>query len=328
MRAMVLEKPNMPLRFLEKPDPSPGPGKVLVKVSACGVCRTDLHIVDGDLTESSLPIIPGHEVVGTVVGLGRGVDNFKEGERVGIPWLGHTCGYCSYCVSGDENLCDEPGFTGYQIDGGYANMTVADAQFCFPISGKLSDAEAAPLLCAGLIGYRSLSLVGKDVDSLGIFGFGAAAHIVTQVALHRDCEVFAFTRPGDQAAQKFALELGATWAGNSNSAPPKELDAAIIFAPVGALVPVAMRAVRKGGVVVCGGIHMSDIPGFPYEVLWGERVLRSVANLTRQDARDFLEVAAGVPVQTTIEKFPLEEANIALEALRSGRLTGAAVLIP
>jgi len=328
MRAMVLEKPGMPLRLLERPDPIPGPGKVLVRVSACGVCRTDLHVVDGDLPEPKLPIIPGHEIVGTVVGIGRDVDNFKEGERVGIPWLGRTCGICSYCISGDENLCDEPGFTGYQIDGGYSDMAVADARFCFPICNEYSDVEAAPLLCAGLIGYRSLSMLGEHVGSIGIFGFGAAAHIVTQLALHQQCEVYAFTRPGDQAAQNFALDLGAIWAGSSDRPPPKELDAAIIFAPVGSLVPTALRSVRKGGVVVCGGIHMSDIPSFPYEVLWGERSLRSVANLTRQDAKDFLEVAPKVPIRTTIEKFPLDEANAALEALRTGHLTGAAVLIP
>ena len=328
IRAMVLERPGMPLRLLEKQDPIPGPGKVLVRVTACGVCRTDLHVVDGDLTEPKLPIIPGHEIVGTVIGIGRDVDNFKEGDRIGIPWLGRTCGHCSYCVSGDENLCDEPGFTGYQIDGGYADMAVAEAHFCFPISNEYSDVEAAPLLCAGLIGYRSLSMVGERVESIGIFGFGAAAHIVTQLALHKRCDVYAFTRPGDKAAQQFALNLGAIWAGSSDRAPPKELDAAIIFAPVGSLVPAALRSVRKGGVVVCGGIHMSDIPSFPYEVLWGERCLRSVANLTRQDAVAFLELAPKIPVKTTVEKFQLDEANAALEALRTGRLTCAAVLIP
>ena len=328
MRAMILEKPGMPLQLLKKPDPIPGPGQVLVKISACGVCRTDLHVVDGDLPEPKLPIIPGHEIVGRVAGLGEGVDHFKLGERVGIPWLGSTCGCCSYCKSGTENLCDEPGFTGYQIDGGYADITVADARFCFPISADYPDAELAPWLCAGLIGYRSLSMVGKKSGRIGIYGFGAAAHIVTQVARYQNREVYAFTSPGDRAAQEFALEMGAIWAGDSDRAPPDELDAAIIFAPVGSLVPAALRSVRKGGVVVCGGIHMSDIPGFPYQILWGERVLRSVANLTRQDAKDFLELAPRIPIRTRIEKFALEDANLALEALRSGNLTGAAVLIP
>jgi propanol-preferring alcohol dehydrogenase len=325
---MILEKPGMPLQLLKKPDPIPGPGQVLVKISACGVCRTDLHVVDGDLPEPKLPIIPGHEIVGRVAGFGEGVDHFKLGERVGIPWLGSTCGCCSYCKSGTENLCDEPGFTGYQIDGGYADITVADARFCFPISADYPDAELAPWLCAGLIGYRSLSMVGKKSGRIGIYGFGAAAHIVTQVVRYQNREVYAFTRPGDRAAQEFALEMGAIWAGDSDRAPPDELDAAIIFAPVGSLVPAALRSVRKGGVVVCAGIHMSDIPGFPYQILWGERVLRSVANLTRQDAKDFLELAPRVPIRTRIEKFALEDANLALEALRSGNLTGAAVLIP
>jgi propanol-preferring alcohol dehydrogenase len=325
---MILEKPGVALQLLEKPDPIPGHGEVQVRVLACGVCRTDLHVVDGELPEPKLPIIPGHEIVGTVSALGEGVDHFKLGERVGIPWLGRTCGCCSYCKSGLENLCDEPGFTGYQIDGGYADLTVADARFCFPVSGEYSDAEFAPLLCAGLIGYRSLSMAGNNSGRIGIYGFGAAAHIVTQLARYQDREVYAFTRPGDRAAQEFALEMGAIWAGDSDRAPPNELDAAIIFAPVGPLVPAALRAVRKGGVVVCGGIHMSDIPGFPYQILWGERVLRSVANLTRQDAKDFLELAPRVPIRTRIEEFPLEEANVALEALRTGNLTGAAVLIP
>ena len=328
MRAMVLKQTGEPLQLLEIPDPVPGPGEVLVKVSACGVCRTDLHVVDGDLPQAKLPIIPGHEIVGTVSGLGEGVDRFKLGERIGIPWLGHTCGCCSYCQSGAENLCDKPKFTGYQIDGGYADVTVADARFCFPLGGEYSDAELAPLLCAGLIGYRSLSMTGKNSDRIGIYGFGAAAHIVTQVARHQNREVYAFTRPGDREAQEFALQMGAIWAGDSDRDPPHELDAAIIFAPVGALIPAALRAVRKGGVVVCGGIHMSDIPGFPYNILWGERILRSVANLTRQDAIDFLQLAPKVPIQTRIEEFPLEQANEALEALRTGRLTGAAVLIP
>jgi len=328
MRAMILEKPGTQLQLLEKPDPIPGPGEVQVKISACGVCRTDLHVVDGDLTEPKLPIIPGHEIVGTISALGEGVDHLKLGERVGIPWLGRTCGCCFYCESGAENLCDEPGFTGYQIDGGFADVTVADARFCFPIGGDFSDAELAPWLCAGLIGYRSLSMAGSDSGRIGIYGFGAAAHIVTQVARYQNREVYAFTSPGDLAAQEFALEMGAVWAGDSDHSAPVELDAAIIFAPVGPLVPVALRAVRKGGIVVCGGIHMSDIPGFPYNILWGERVLRSVANLTRQDAVDFLALAPKIPIKTRIEKFALEDANLALEALRAGNLTGAAVLIP
>jgi propanol-preferring alcohol dehydrogenase len=325
---MILEKPGVPLQLLEMPDPVPGPGQVLVKISACGVCRTDLHVVDGDLTEPKLPIIPGHEIVGTVSALGADVDNFKLGERVGIPWLGRTCGCCSYCMSGAENLCDEPGFTGYQIDGGFADLTLADARFCFPVSGDYSDAELAPLLCAGLIGYRSLSMAGNNSARIGIYGFGAAAHIVTQVTRYQGREVYAFTTPGDRVAQEFALEMGSIWAGGSDQEPPVELDAAIIFAPVGPLIPTALRAVRKGGVVVCGGIHMSDIPGFPYNILWGERILRSVANLTRQDAKDFLQLAPKIPVRTRIEKFALEDANLALEALRSGNLSGAAVLIP
>ncbi|MDH3580288.1 MAG: zinc-dependent alcohol dehydrogenase family protein [Hyphomicrobiales bacterium] len=328
MKAMILDKLGTPLQRVERADPSPGAGEVLIKVSACGVCRTDLHLVDGELPEPKLPIVPGHEIVGTVIGLGDGVDRFSKGERVGVPWLGRTCNRCRYCKSGHENLCDEPGFTGYQIDGGYADMTIADARYCFPIYGDYSDVEAAPLLCAGLIGYRSLTMAGDDSQKLGIYGFGAAAHIVAQVALYQGREVYAFTSPGDRAAQEFARKQGAIWAGGSDEPSPVELDAAIIFAPVGSLVPIALRAVRKGGVVVCGGIHMSDIPSFPYEILWGERVLRSVANLTRQDATDFLELAPSVPVRTTIEEFPLEEANTALDALRAGQLTGAAVLVP
>jgi len=328
MRAMILNNPGEPLQLLEKSDPIPGPGEVLVKISACGVCRTDLHVVDGDLPEPKLPIVPGHEIVGHVSILGEGVDKFKVGERIGITWLGHTCGHCAYCKSGAENLCDEPEFTGYQIDGGYADVTVADADFCFPIGGQYSDAEIAPLLCAGLIGYRSLTMAGENSERIGIYGFGAAAHIVTQVACYQNREIYAFTRPGDLVAQKFALDMGAVWAGDSDQTPPQALDAAIIFAPVGALVPSALRAVRKAGIVVCGGIHMSDIPAFPYQILWGERVLRSVANLTRQDAIDFLELAPKIPIQTKIEEFPLEHANLALDALRTGKLTGAAVLIP
>jgi len=328
MKAMLLRQPGSRLEMVTRPDPLPGPGQLQVSVSACGVCRTDLHVVDGDLSEAKLPIVPGHEIVGTVSALGDGVDGFRLGDRIGIPWLGHSCGSCSYCESGAENLCDDPGFTGYQIDGGYADMTVADARFCFPLPAEYGDAECAPLLSAGLIGYRSLVMAGADSMRLGIYGFGAAAHIVAQVAVHQQREIYAFTSPGDTAAQTFALEMGAVWAGDSDTAAPRELDAAIIFAPVGALVPVALGAVRKGGIVVCGGIHMSTIPSFPYDILWGERVLRSVANLTRQDAIDFLALAPTVPVQTRIEEFPLEQANEALHALRSGQLTGAAVLRP
>ncbi len=325
---MVLEQPGIALKPVERPEPVPGPNQIQVRVSACGVCRTDLHVVDGDLTEPRLPIVPGHEIVGRVSALGDAVENFAIGDRVGIPWLGHTCGSCGYCRSGAENLCDEPGFTGYQIDGGYAEMTVADARFCFPLPADQSDAELAPLLCAGLIGYRSLVMAGEQARRLGIYGFGAAAHIVAQVARYQDREIYAFTSPGDRAAQDFALSLGAAWAGGSDECAPRELDAAIIFAPVGPLVPAALRGVRKGGVVVCGGIHMSDIPSFPYGILWGERVVRSVANLTRQDAIDFLALAPQVPVKTQVQEFPLEQANAALDALRNGELTGAAVLIP
>jgi propanol-preferring alcohol dehydrogenase len=328
MKAMVLEKTGQPLQLVQRPEPLPGAGQVQVKVSACGVCRTDLHVVDGDLSEARLPIIPGHEIVGTISALGEGVDNFQIGERVGIPWLGYTCGCCRYCESGAENLCDEPGFTGYQIDGGYAEMTVADARFCFALPDSGSDAEIAPWLCAGLIGYRSLMMVGQDCQRLGIYGFGAAAHIVAQIARYQQREIYAFTSPGDTAAQAFAIDMGASWAGDSDQQPPCELDAAIIFAPVGSLIPAALRAVRKGGVVVCGGIHMSEIPSFPYHILWGERVVRSVANLTRQDALDFLQLAPQIPLQTRIQEFPLDQANEALHALRSGELSGAAVLRP
>ena len=328
MKAMVLEKPGQPLQLRERPDPQPGPGQVQVAVSACGVCRTDLHVIDGDLDQASLPIILGHEIVGRVSKLGDGVSGFSIGDRVGIPWLGYSCGCCRYCESGAENLCDEPGFTGYQIDGGYAEMTVADARFCFALPDTGSDAEIAPWLCAGLIGYRSLMMVGDYCQRLGIYGFGAAAHIVAQIARYQQREIYAFTSPGDTAAQTFAIDMGASWAGDSEQQPPCELDAAIIFAPVGSLIPTALRAVRKGGVVVCGGIHMSEIPSFPYHILWGERVIRSVANLTRQDAFDFLELAPQIPLQTRIQEFPLEQANEALHALRSGELSGAAVLRP
>jgi propanol-preferring alcohol dehydrogenase len=324
---MVLDRPGTPLRLADLPVPQSGVGKILVKVSACGVCRTDLHVVDGELTEPALPIVPGHEVVGRVVAAGADVQRFRIGERVGIPWLGWTCGVCRYCRTERENLCDTPKFTGYQINGGYAEYALADARYCFPIQGDYGDAEAAPLMCAGLIGYRSLALAGK-AERLGIYGFGAAAHIVAQVARHRGQQVYAFTRPGDDQAQAFARDLGAVWVGASDQRPPEPLDAAIIFAPVGALVPAALEAVGKGGVVVAGGIHMSDIPSFPYRILWGERVVRSVANLTRRDAEDFLALAPRVPVRTEIQTFPLEHANEALTCLREGRLRGAAVLLP
>jgi propanol-preferring alcohol dehydrogenase len=324
---MVLKQAGELLQLLEKPDPVPGPGEVLVKVSACGVCRTDLHVVDGDLPQAKLPIIPGHEIVGTVSGLGVGVDRFKLGERIGIPWLGHTCGCCSYCQSGAENLCDKPKFTGYQIDGGYAEHAVADERFCFRIHGDYSDVEAAPLLCAGLIGYRALRMAG-DARRLGLYGFGAAAHIATQVARADGREIYAFTRPGDREAQEFARELGAVWSGSSEERPPEELDAAILFAPVGALVPAALGVLAPGGRVVCGGIHMSDIPSFPYELLWHERSIQSVANLTRRDAEEFLTLAPKIPVRCETTRFPLVQANEALRRLRMGELKGAAVLTP
>jgi propanol-preferring alcohol dehydrogenase len=297
-----------------------------LRVTACGVCRTDLHIVDGELPALGRPVVPGHEIVGRVVDTGPGVERFRSGERVGVPWLGWTCGECGYCGSGRENLCDRAKFTGYQIDGGYADYAIADARYCFPIAGSGGDAEAAPLLCAGLIGYRALVMAG-DARRLGIYGFGAAAHIVAQVARFQGRELFAFTRPGDAEARKFALALGASWAGDSTAIPPEPLDAAILFAPVGALVPAALRAVAKGGTVVCAGIHMSDIPAFPYGILWGERRIVSVANLTRRDGTEFLELAPRVPVRTTVQTFPLEQANDALARLREGRINGAAVLV-
>jgi propanol-preferring alcohol dehydrogenase len=323
MRAMVLERPREPLRLADLPEPEPGPGQVAVEVQACAVCRTDLHIVDGELTEPKLPLVPGHQIVGRVVGDGS---RFESGQRIGVPWLGWTDGDCRYCRSGRENLCDHARFTGYDIDGGYAERTVADERFCFPLPDGYEDLQAAPLLCAGLIGYRTLRLAG-DAERLGIYGFGAAAHIVCQVALHEGRRVFAFTRADDEAAQAFALELGAEYAGDSLRPPPEELDAALVFAPVGALVPAALKAVAKGGTVVCGGIHMSDIPAMPYELLWGERVLRSVANLTRADAEEFLELAPRVPVRTQLETFPLEEANAAIDRVRGGNLRGSAVLL-
>jgi alcohol dehydrogenase, propanol-preferring len=325
VRAMVLESAGSPLRLAELDVPEPGPGEVLLRVSACAVCRTDLHVVDGDLPDPKLPLVPGHQIVGVVEGVGEGVERFAAGDRVGVPWLGYADGTCRYCRSGRENLCDEARFTGYQIDGGYADYAVADHRFCFPISAEYPDLQAAPLLCAGLIGYRSLRMAG-DARRLGLYGFGAAAHIIAQVARHQGREVFAFTSPGNEDGQRFARRLGAAWAGGSDEAPPEELDAAIIFAPVGALVPVALRAVAKGGAVVCAGIHMSDVPSFPYEILWGERSVRSVANLTRRDGEEFLELAPKVPVRTEVVPFPLEEANQALAALRGGEIRGAAVL--
>ena len=325
MRAMALEAPGQMLTALDMARPEPGPGQVLVRVGACGVCRTDLHVVDGELTHPKLPIVPGHEIVGAVAACGEGAERYATGRRVGVPWLGYTCGQCRYCRAGRENLCDAARFTGYQIDGGYAEYAVADERYCFPVPDGYSDAAAAPLLCAGLIGYRSLRMAG-DAERLGIYGFGAAAHIVAQVARHEGRRVFAFTRRGDAEAQQFARDLGAVWAGESETAPPEELDAAIIFAPVGSLVPAALRAVGPGGTVICAGIHMSDIPSFPYEILWRERTLRSVANLTRRDGEEFLALAPTVPVRTEIETFPLAAANEALTRLREGRLRGAAVL--
>jgi len=326
MQAMVLEQARRPLRQVERPIPEPQPDQILVKVSACGVCRTDLHVVDGELTDPKLPLIPGHEIVGRIAALGTGVTRFREGDRVGIPWLGWTCGDCRFCRKGQENLCEHAAFTGYTLDGGYADYTLADQRYCFPIEGTLSDAEAAPLLCAGLIGFRSLHMAG-EAERLGLYGFGAAAHIIAQVARHQGRQVFAFTRPGDEEAQAFARELGAVWTGDSSQAPPEPLDAAIIFAPVGALVPAALKAVVPGGTVVCAGIHMSDIPSFPYDILWRERKLVSVANLTRTDGESFLALAPDVPVRTSVECLPLAEANEALARLREGRLRGAAVLM-
>src|SRR5919112_1621439 len=326
MHAMVLDAMGKPLRAADVRTPRPGATQVLIRVRACGVCRTDLHVVDGELPDPKLPLIPGHQIVGTVVETGESIDRFASGDRVGVPWLGFTCGTCLYCKSGRENLCDYAKFTGYQIDGGYAEYAAADHRFCFPIPDGYPDLQAAPLLCAGLIGYRSLVLAG-DAERLGLYGFGAAAHIVTQVARYQGRKVFAFVTPGDAEAQHFALEMGALWAGDSRQTPPEELDAAIIFAPVGALVPAALRAVAKGGVVVCGGIHMSDIPSFPYEILWGERTVCSVANLTRRDGEEFLALAPEIPVRTRVASFPLAQANEALDSLREGRLSGAAVIV-
>ena len=326
MRAMILEKTGQPLREMKFPTPAPDPGQVLLKVAACGVCRTDLHIMDGELPAPALPLIPGHQIVGTVVETGQESERFQPGDRVGVPWLGWTCDRCRYCRTERENLCDNARFTGYHSDGGYAEYTVADERFCFPISAGYSDVQAAPLLCGGLIGYRALRFTG-DARHLGFYGFGSAAHIMIQTALYQGRQVSAFTRPGDTARQRWARELGAAWAGGSDEAPPELLDAAIIFAPAGSLVPAALRAVSKGGVVVCAGIHMTDIPAFPYDLLWGERVVRSVANLTRRDGEEFLSLAPQIPVRTHVEMFPLEAANEALLALRDGHLRGAAVLV-
>jgi len=326
MHVMIFEKPGKDLSLREMDLPEPGAEQVLLRVHACAVCRTDLHIIDGELSDPKIPLIPGHEIVGTVATVGAGVTRFKVGDRLGVPWLGWTCGECSFCREGQENLCDRAKFTGYTLDGGYAEYAVADQRFCFPIPEEYSDIEAAPLLCAGLIGYRSLVKAGNG-SRLGIYGFGAAAHIVAQVANYQKREIYAFTRPGDSEAQQFALSLGAVWAGSSDELPPVKLDAAIIFAPVGALITQALKAVRKGGTVVSGGIHMSDIPSFPYALLWEERSIRSVANLTRRDGAEFLELAPKVPVRTEVETFALAEANEALQRLRSGRIHGAAVLV-
>jgi alcohol dehydrogenase, propanol-preferring len=327
MRAMVLDRPGQPLVMRERPMPQPAAGEILVAVSACGVCRTDLHVVDGELPNPRLPIVPGHEIVGRVAVLGSGITDFRIGQRVGIPWLGSTDGTCPYCLAGRENLCDAPVFTGYTRDGGFATHAVADARFCFALPRGFDDAAAAPLLCAGLIGWRSYRMAGEGA-ALGIYGFGAAAHILAQVAVWQGRRVYAFTRPGDSSAQNFARSLGARWAGGSDEMPPEPLDAAIIFAPVGALVPTALRAVKKGGRVVCGGIHMSDVPSFPYEILWEERQIISVANLTRADAREFLAIAPTTGLKTQVVHYPLEQANEALADLRDGRLQGAAVLCP
>jgi propanol-preferring alcohol dehydrogenase len=327
MRAMTLDRPGAPLALRERPAPQPGAGEILVEVAACGVCRTDLHVVDGELPDAKLPIVPGHEIVGRVAALGAGVAAFRPGDRVGIPWLGWTCGVCPYCRDGRENLCDAAKFTGYTRDGGYATHAVADARYCFALPEGIGDAEAAPLLCAGLIGWRSYRMAGEG-RVLGLYGFGAAAHILAQVAAWQGRRVHAFTRAGDTAAQDFARALGAAWAGGSDELPPERLDAAIIFAPVGALVPAALRAVKKGGRVVCGGIHMSDIPSFPYRILWEERQILSVANLTRADASEFLAIAPRAGVVPEVVRYPLADANAALDDLRAGRLQGAAVLCP
>jgi propanol-preferring alcohol dehydrogenase len=326
MLAMLLEKPQQPLRLKEIPIPRPKPNQILIRVHACGVCRTDLHIIDGELTEPRLPLILGHEIVGRVVRTGEKVENFHIGDRVGVPWLASVCGCCQYCKKSRENLCDNAQFTGYTVNGGFAEYTVADAGFGFHLAEGPGDAETAPLLCAGLIGYRSYRMAGKDARNLGLYGFGAAAHILTQVAVYQQRRVYGFTKPGDSKGQEFARRLGAVWAGGSDEQPPEKLDAAIIFAPAGDLIPAALRAVVKGGTVVCGGIHMSDIPSFPYKLLWEERTVRSVANLTRRDGEEFLETAPKVPVKTQIQVYPLSCANDALRDLRDGNFDGAAVL--
>jgi len=326
MRAMLLSAQRQPLKLAELSVPQPGAGQVQLKVHTCGVCRTDLHVLDGDLSEPKLPLILGHQIVGTVVALGAGVERFSLGQRIGVPWLGYTDGTCPYCQRGLENLCDHPEFTGYTLDGGYSEYAVADQRYCFPLPDSYSDLAAAPLLCAGLIGYRTYRLAGEHVERLGIYGFGAAGHIIAQVAAYQGKKVYAFTRPGDTVTQAFARRLGAYWAGGSDELPPDELDAALVLAPVGALMVTALKAVAKGGVVVSGGIHMTDIPAFPYHLLWEERVIRSVANLTRQDGEEFLALAPKVPVKTEVTPYRLEDANLALDDLRSGKLDGAAVL--
>ncbi|PYJ40003.1 MAG: alcohol dehydrogenase [Verrucomicrobia bacterium] len=326
MRAMVLEKPRQRLMLLDVAKPKPDAGQLLVRLSACAVCRTDLHIVDGELPDPKLPLIPGHQIVGHIEQVGTGVEKFSIGNRVGIPWLGWTDGKCVYCRSNRENLCDRARFTGYTIDGGYGEFVVADARFCFHLPEQYDDVDIAPLLCAGMLGYRSYRKTG-DARRLGIYGFGNAAHLIAQIAIYQGREIFAFTRPGDKAGQESARKLGTTWAGGSDEMPPEKLDAAIVFAPVGELVPLALRALAKGGIVVCGGIHMSDIPSFPYADLWGERTICSVANLTRRDGEEFLEIAPRVPVRTETEIFPLEEANTALDRFRAGKLKGTAVLM-
>jgi propanol-preferring alcohol dehydrogenase len=327
MRAMLLERPGMALQALDLPVPRPAAGQILLRVEACGVCRTDLHLIDGELPDPVLPMIPGHEIVGRVATVGAGVNGVTPGQRMGVPWLGSTCGHCSFCASHRENLCDHARFTGYQIHGGYAEYTVADARYCFPLDDTLDAAEAAPLLCAGLIGYRALAMAG-DARRIGLYGFGAAAHIIAQVAAWQGREVHAFTRRGDTESQDFARQLGACWVGAGDEAPPRPLEAALIFAPAGELVPAALRATDKGGTVVCAGIHMSDIPSFPYAILWGERRIVSVANLTRRDGDEFLALAPKVPVRTEVTRFALEDANAALDRLRRGALQGAAVLMP
>jgi propanol-preferring alcohol dehydrogenase len=326
MRAMVLERAREPLRSAELRDPVPGPGQILISVSACGVCRTDLHIADGELEKPKLPLVPGHQIVGAVIEVGEGAERFTTGQRVGVPWLGWACGECRYCRSGRENLCNRARFTGYDVDGGYAGLAVADERFCFPILEDYPDEQAAPLLCAGLIGYRALRLVG-DAERIGFYGFGASAHILCQVAVHQGRRVFAFTREGDEGGQAFARRLGAEWAGSSEQAPPEPIDGAIVFAPIGSLMTKALRASAKGARIISAGIHMSDIPSFPYEELWGERMLGSVANLTRLDGEEFMELAPRVPVRTEVELYPLEGANEALDSIRGGSLRGAAVLM-